>query len=136
MSVRFRDAHLPNMRHLRLLRREVNDEAHGRFTELAWAMSHLEQEFDMHSRLAEIRLEDARRKPMTPAQMTRTYWKPKCTHPSPKDRMRSAIGEALITLGKRLKPENSVQTSTQFIRLRKPLPMVVVAAKGSTGNPS
>ena len=69
----------------------------------------------MHSRLEEIRLEDARRKPMTPAQMARTYGKIENGRLSPKDRVMSAIGEALILLGERLKPANSAQTKTLFV---------------------
>ena len=65
----------------------------------------------MDSRLEEIRLEEARRKPMTPAQMVRFYWGTEDHQPSQKDRFMAALGEALIALGQRVKSENTVQTA-------------------------
>ena len=68
-----------------------------------------------HFRLDDA-LEDARRKPMTPAQMDRIYWKAKDSRPGPKSRIMSAVGEALIILRKRLRPESSgPQPTAQFI---------------------
>jgi hypothetical protein len=88
------------------------------------------------------RLEEIRRKPMTPAQMVRFYGGTKDHRPSQKARFMAALGEALraclksrgaslcrplrigmrsygkrlfrqplITLGQRVKPENTVQTA-------------------------
>ena len=64
----------------------------------------------MDGRLEEIRLEEARRKPMTPAQMVRFYWGTKVQRPSRKDRFLAVLAEALIALGQWVKPENTIQT--------------------------
>lgn len=65
----------------------------------------------MDSHLEEIRLGKARHKPMTPAQMVRFYWGTKDHRPSKKDRFMAALGETLIALGQRVKPENLTQTA-------------------------
>jgi hypothetical protein len=73
----------------------------------------------MDSRLEEIRLEEARRRPMTTAQMVRFYWGVKDHRPSQKDRFIAALGEALIALGQRVKPEKTVQTIKPAYRGKK-----------------
>ena len=74
------------------------------------------------SRLQEISLEEIRRQnrpPMTPAQMVRRYWGAK-GHPSgKKDHFSAALGEALIALGQRVKPENTVQTGSPACQGKK-----------------
>lgn len=73
----------------------------------------------MDSRLEEIRLEEAHRKPMTPAQMIRFYWGTKDHRPSQKDHFMAALGETLIALGQRVKPENTVQTTKPVYQGKK-----------------
>ena len=65
----------------------------------------------MDSRLEEIRLEEARRKPMTPTQMCRFYRGTKAHRPSQRDHFMTVLGEALIALGQWVKPENAIQTT-------------------------
>ena len=55
-------------------------------------------------------LEEPRRKPMTPAEMFRFYGRSKKRRPSRKDRVMAALGEALIALGRRVKPKDIAQS--------------------------
>ena len=73
----------------------------------------------MYSRLEEIRLEEARRKPMTPVQMVRFYGGTKDHRPSQRVRFMAALGEALIVLGQRVKLENKVQTARPVYQGKK-----------------
>jgi hypothetical protein len=73
----------------------------------------------MDSHLEEIRLEKARRKPMTPAQMVRFYGETKDHRPSQRVRFMVALGEALIALGQRIKLENTVQTTKPVYQGKK-----------------
>ena len=70
----------------------------------------------MNSRLAEIWLEEARRKPMTPAEMVCFYGRTKDHRRSQKGRFTAALAEALIALGQRVKPKNIAETGKPVYR--------------------
>jgi len=88
----------------------------------------------MNSRLAEIWLEETcrkptspllrtwleepRRKPMTPAEMFQFYGRTRNHQPSRKDRLMTALGEALISLGQRIKPKNIAQTAKPVYQVK------------------
>lgn len=73
----------------------------------------------MNSRLAELWLEEPRRKPMTPAQMVRFYGRTEDHRRSQKGRFTAALGEALIALGQRVKPKNIAQTGKPVYQGKK-----------------
>ena len=60
----------------------------------------------MDSRLEEMRLEEARRKPLTSAQMIRFHFGPEGKRPNRKDLILTATGKGLIALGQWLLPKN------------------------------
>lgn len=59
----------------------------------------------LESRWEEMRLDANRQQLMTPAQMERFYVRERDPYPSLKERLLTAIGDALIVFGQQLKPQ-------------------------------
>lgn len=71
---------------------------------------------ELDSRLEEIRLEEKRRRPMTPAEMVRFYWGTEDHPPSRTGRFWATLIKTLTTLSQRLKAKNSTQTARPACR--------------------
>ena len=73
----------------------------------------------MNSRVAEIWLEEPRRKPTTPAQMVRFYNRTRDRRPNRVDRLMVPLGEVVIALGQRVKLKNLAQKAKPVYQGKK-----------------